>query len=88
MEMKRLSSGRLRAAGYERDTRTLRVELEDGSAIEYSGVGEEVWRRLAQSGSAWSYYREAIEEECAGRKASVRPGEPKVNPLDALFGKD
>ena len=103
MEMKRLNSGRLRAAGYERGTRTLRVELDDGSAVEYSGVGEEVWRRLAQSGSAWSFYRDAIagmahiksrayrdaiEEEFAGRRVTAQPREARANPLDELFGKD
>ncbi|HEY5764350.1 MAG TPA: KTSC domain-containing protein, partial [Rhodocyclaceae bacterium] len=54
MEMKRLNAGRLRAAGYDARSRILRVELDDGSAIDYSGVGEELWRRLASSGSAWS----------------------------------
>lgn len=88
MEMKRLNSGRLRAAGYERGTRTLRVELDDGSAVEYSGVGEEVWRRLAQSGSAWSFYRDAIEEEFSGRRVTAQPREARANPLDELFGKD
>lgn len=88
MDMKRLSSGRLRAIGYDRRARLLRVELDDGSAVEYSGVGEDVWRRLEQSGSAWSYYRDNIEEEFSGRRVSARTAEIKVNPLDALFGKE
>lgn len=88
MEMKALNSGKLRAVGYDRGMRMLRVELDDGSAIEYAGVGEEVWRRLVQSGSAWSYYRDSVEEEFSGRKVPARSGQAKVNPLDALFGKD
>lgn len=86
MEMKRISSGKLRAIGYDRQARTLRVELDDGSAIEYAGVGEEIWRRLSGSGSAWSYYRDNIEEDFAGRRVAANAAE-KSNPLDELFRK-
>lgn len=86
MEMKRINSGKLRAVGYEPRERTLRVELDDGSVIDYSGIGDEVWRRLSSSGSAWSYYRDNIEEEFAGRRSSAS-SKPKTNPLDDLFKK-
>ena len=86
MDMKRISSGKLRAIGYDARQRILRVELDDGSQIDYSGVGEEIWRRLSSSGSAWSYYRDNIEEEYAGRRVSAS-GEKKANPLDDLFGQ-
>jgi hypothetical protein len=86
MEMKRISSGKLRAIGYEPRERTLRVELDDGSVIEYAGVGDEVWRRLSGSGSPWSYYRDNIEEEFPGRRAAAT-SEKKPNPLDELFKK-
>jgi len=86
MEMKRINAGKLRAIGYDARERTLRVELDDGSAIDYAGVGNEVWRRLSTSGSAWSYYRDNIEEEFSGRRRRVVPAaEKKVNPLDELF---
>lgn len=85
MEMKRINSGKLRAIGYAARERILRVELDDGSVIEYANVGDEVWRRLSGSGSAWSYYRDVIEEEYAGRRVSS--GGNKVNPLDDLFGE-
>lgn len=84
MEMKRISSGKLRAIGYDPRERTLRVELDDGSAIDYTGVGDEVWHRLASSGSAWSYYRDKIEEEYPGQRATLS-SKPKSNPLDDLF---
>ena len=84
MEMKRISSGKLCAIGYEPRERTLRVELNDGSVIDYAGVGDEVWRRLSTSGSAWSYYRDNIEEEFSGRKAAAN-SQKKANPLDELF---
>ena len=86
MEMKRINSGKLRAIGYEPRERILRVELDDGSVIDYSGVGDEVWRRLSSSGSAWSYYRDSIEEEFSGRRSSASV-KPKSNPLDDLFKK-
>ncbi|NMG64718.1 KTSC domain-containing protein [Azoarcus indigens] len=89
MEMKRVNSGKLRAIGYAARERLLRVELDDGRVVEHSGVSEEVWRRLSGSSSAWSYYRDNIEEEYAGRagaKAAVA-GAARPNPLDELFGK-
>lgn len=86
MEMKRINSGKLRAVGYEQRSRTLRVELDDGSLIDYANVGDEVWRRLASSASAWSYYRDVVEEEFSGRRATASP-QKQANPLDELFKK-
>lgn len=80
MEMKRINAGKLRAIGYDQRERILRVEFDDGTAIDYSGVGAEVWRKLSTSGAAWSYYRDNIEEEFAGTKSRVR----KASNLDAL----
>ncbi len=85
MEMKRINAGKLRAIGYDPRKRMLRVELDDGSAIEYSGVGDEVWRRLSTSGSAWSYYRDNIEEEFSGRRGVATRSPKQANPLDDLF---
>ncbi|MFI4940574.1 MAG: KTSC domain-containing protein [Burkholderiales bacterium] len=89
MEMKRINAGKLRAIGYDPRERTLRVELDDGSAIDYAGVGNEIWRRLSTSGSAWSYYRDNIEEEFSGRRGRVvSPPQKRANPLDELFKAD
>ena len=82
--MKRINSGKLRAIGYDARERILRVELDDASVIDYTGVGDEVWRRLSTSGSAWSYYRDNVEEEFSGRRASAMSPK-KSNPLDELF---
>jgi len=84
MEMKRINAGKLRAFGYDPRERILRVEFDDGSAIDYSGVGNEVWRRLSTSGAAWSYYRDNIEEEFTGRRGTVR-SQKKSASLDELF---
>lgn len=85
MEMKRINAGKLRAIGYDARERVLRVEFDDGSAIDYSNVGTEVWRKLSTSGAAWSYYRDNIEEEFTGRKSVVRRAADR-SALDALFG--
>jgi hypothetical protein len=100
MDMKRINAGKLRAIGYDPKERILRVELDDGSAIDYAGVGSDVWKRFSTSGAAWSFYRDNIEEEFAGTRGraavagqraeldALFGGEPaakKPNPLDALF---
>ena len=50
MEMKRLSGGNLRAAGYDEKNRRLVVELTAGT-FEYSGVTPETWRRFTGASS-------------------------------------
>jgi len=84
MEMKKINAGKLRAIGYDARERILRVELEDGSAIDYSGVGTEVWRRFSTSGAAWSFYRDNIEEEFAGTKSRVQQKSNRQS-LEDLF---
>ena len=84
MEMKRINAGKLRAIGYDARERMLRVEFDDGSAIDYSGVGAEVWRKLSTSGAAWSYYRDNIEEEFSGRRGVARAKSDR-SALEDLF---
>lgn len=70
MEMKRINAGKLRAIGYDAKERALRVEFDDGTAIDYGGVGNETWRRFssASSSAMWSFYRDNIEEEFHGKR--------------------
>jgi hypothetical protein len=84
MDMKRISAGKLRAIGYDARERILRVEFDDGSAIDYSGVGNEVWRRFSTSGAAWSFYRDNIEEEIAGKRGRAQVDSKRAE-LEALF---
>lgn len=84
MEMKRINAGKLRAIGYDPKERILRVEMDDGVAIDYAGVGTEVWRRFANNGSAWSFYRDNIEEEFHGKRSVVRKQSDRAA-LDDLF---
>ena len=86
MEMKKINSGKLRAIGYDARARLLQVQLDDGSTLQYSGVGEETWRSLSNSGTAWSYYRDNIAEEFTAKRISASAPAGK-NPLDDLFGK-
>jgi hypothetical protein len=84
MEMKKINSGKLRAVGYDVRARLLQVHLDDGNTLQYSGVGEDTWRRLSTSGAAWSFYRDNIEEEFAARRVSGK-APAAINPLDELF---
>ena len=85
MEMIKLNAGKLRAIGYDAKARTLQVELDDGSTLQYSGISEALWQRFRSSGSAWSFYRDNIEEEFSAKRVSSK-GAAGKNPLDDLFG--
>ena len=74
----------LRRIGFDARARLLQVQLDDGSMLQYSGVGEEIWRRLSSSGSAWSFYRDNIEDEFTAQRVSAKAPGGK-NPLDDLF---
>jgi hypothetical protein len=67
MEMKRLSGGNLRAAGYDERRRVLVVELSAGT-FEYSGVTADTFRRLTSASSPWSFFRDNIEEEYMAKR--------------------
>jgi hypothetical protein len=62
MELKKLSSGNLRAVGYDERNRVLQVET-TGGTFQYSGISSDVYRRFVAASSPWSYYRDNIEEE-------------------------
>jgi hypothetical protein len=62
MDTRKISSGNLRAIGYDERTRTLQVDLSDGSVLQFSAVPPDFYRRFAQASSPWSFYRDNIEE--------------------------
>lgn len=86
MEMKKVNSGKLRAIGYDARARLLQVQLDDGSTLQYSGVGDGVWQRFSSSAAAWSYYRDNIEDEFTAKRVSGSAPAGN-NPLDDLFLK-
>jgi hypothetical protein len=65
--MKRLNATGLKAAGYDERNRKLVVETTTGT-FEYENVSPEIYRRLMNSPSPASYYRETIEEDFTGRR--------------------
>jgi hypothetical protein len=67
MEMKRLTGGSLRAAGYDEREQLLVVELTAGT-FQYTGVSPEIWRRFSTASSPWSFFRDNIEEEFAAKR--------------------
>jgi hypothetical protein len=87
MEMKKINSGKLRAIGYDAAARLLQVELDDGSTLQYSGVGAEIWRHFSTSGAAWSFYRDNIEEEFVSKRVSANTS-ADTSMLDDLFRKE
>ena len=67
MEMKRLNATGLRAAGYDERSRKMVIETTSGT-FEYENVSPEIYRRLMNSPSPASYYRETIEEDFTARR--------------------
>lgn len=68
MERKRISSGNIRAVGYDARSRMLEIEFSSGSIVQYSGVSDEVHRRLLNSPSPGSYFRDHIEENFSSKR--------------------
>jgi hypothetical protein len=83
MDRKRLQGGTIKSAGYDEARRVLQVELANGQLLDYAGVGREIARRLMESQSPQSYYRDNIENEFTARPAGrVRPdGPPSGDPF-------
>lgn len=67
MEMKKLNATGLRAAGYDERNRKLVIETTSGT-FEYANVSPEIYRRLMNSPSPASFYKDSIEEEFTPRR--------------------
>ena len=67
MEMKKVNGGNVRAVGYDERNRTLRVELTTGT-YDYANISAELHRRLLNSSSMGSFFRDNIEEEFTGKR--------------------
>ena len=83
MERIRISGGKLKSAGYDKDRRILEVEMADGRIVEYANVGDEIARRFLTSGSAWSYFRDNIDEDFPSQvvgRSAVKPD--TANPFE------
>jgi len=62
MERKRLNASNIRSAGYDARSRVLEIEFSNGGITQYTGVSEEIYRRLMNAPSPGSYFQDQIEE--------------------------
>ena len=68
MERKRLNASNLRSAGYDTRNRVLEIEFANGGITQYSGVAEEIYRRLMNAPSPGSYFQDQIEESFTAKR--------------------
>ena len=68
MERRKVSSSKIRSVGYDERARVLEVEHSDGSVYQYTGVSQEVHRRMMASPSVVSFYQDRIEEDFSRKR--------------------
>ena len=68
MERKRVNASNIRSVGYDSRNRVLEIEFSNGAIYQYSGVSEEIHRRLMNSPSPGSYFKDQIEESFTGKR--------------------
>ncbi len=68
MERKRLNVTNIRSAGYDARGRVLEIEFANGGIMQYTGVSEEIYRRLMNAPSPGSYFQDQIEESFTVRR--------------------
>ena len=68
MERKPVKSDKVRAVGYDPQSRVLEVQLRDGTVHAYSGVSQEVHRQFMNAPSPTSYYEDMIADEFSARR--------------------
>lgn len=62
MKLHRVDSSGIRALGYDPDRELLWVQYDTGSIYEYSGVPEDLYRRMiAAQPHPWSHYGEEVK---------------------------
>ena len=68
MERKRLNASNIRSAGYDARSRVLEIEFSNGGITQYTGVSEEIYRRLMNAPSPGSYFQDQIEESFTAKR--------------------
>ncbi len=68
MQRTRLSSAKIRSAGYDERSQTLEIEFGNGQVTQYLRVSHETWRRLMAAPNAASYFEDNIEEDYTSRR--------------------
>ncbi len=68
IERKPIRRGGIKSAGYDRSSRVLEIEFDNGSVIQHTAVGEEIARRFLASNAPASVYKDTIQEEFSIRR--------------------
>ena len=68
MERRKVNSSKLRSVGYDERSRILEVEHNDGSIFQYSGVSNEVYRRMMAAPTIASFYQDRVEEDFSRKR--------------------
>ncbi len=68
MERKRVNATNIRSVGYDSRNRVLEIEFASGSIVQYTGVSDEVHRRLMNAPSPGSYFHDNIEESFTAKR--------------------
>ncbi len=68
MERRRVNSSKIRSVGYDERARILEVEHSDGTVYQYTGVSQEVHRRMMAAPSIVSYYQDRVEEDFSRKR--------------------
>ena len=68
IERNPIRRGGIKSAGYDRASRTLEVEFDDGSIVQHAGVGDAIAQRFLSSSAPASCYKDQIQEEFSIRR--------------------
>ena len=68
MERKRVNASNIRSVGYDARNRVLEIEFANGGIFQYTGVSDEVHRRLMSAPSPGSYFHDNIEESFTAKR--------------------
>jgi hypothetical protein len=63
IERKPIRRGGIKSAGYDRGSRVLEIEFDNGQVLQHTAVGEEIARRFLTASAPASVYKDTIQEE-------------------------
>lgn len=86
MVTRAFTTGRIRQAEYDAATRELHLRFDNGSALAYRHVPQEVFRRLCSAPNPASYWEDRIAEEYPKGTPKPRAGPEGGKDLRDLFG--
>jgi hypothetical protein len=87
MPVKTFTSGRIRKAHYETESRQLDLHLDNKSITAYKHVPEEVYRRLCSAPNPATYWEDRIAEEYPKGRPMTSTADPEAGKkLSDLFG--